>query len=108
MGTRGKDLQEATATQLRVEMATLKPPMTKQDMAARIGVAHNSVGRYLSGQRDIPMGVMIDMAEALGLTADELLKRAYIRIGVDVDAPALEEDVDTAPLQEEDVKESQA
>lgn len=63
-------------------MAMHEPPMTKQALGARIGIAHNSVGRYLSGKRDIPSVVMIDMAEALGLTTVELFRRAYVRIGV--------------------------
>ncbi len=40
------------------------------------------VGGYLSGKRDIPFPIFIDMSEARGLRADDLVRRAEGRAAV--------------------------
>lgn len=81
MGNRGESLQSATAAEIRAEMAALD--LDKQQLAGRIGVSHQSVGRYLRGERDIPFPILVDIADALNLDVRELLRRAYARIGLD-------------------------
>lgn len=81
MGNRADGLQDAFAAEMRAEMAALN--ISDSDMAERIGVSHQSVGRYKRGLRDIPFPTMVDIAEALGLDLREMLARAYSRIGVD-------------------------
>jgi len=71
---------EAVATVISMEMAAQKPRMTQGKLAAAIGIHRETLSNYLAGKRDIPMSVFVQIAEALGLTARELMERAEARV----------------------------
>lgn len=71
--------QEAIAEQLRAERAARG--LTIEELVARTTLHRSSVIRYLSGERDIKMSALFEMAEALGLTVPVLLLRAEERLG---------------------------
>lgn len=77
MGT-WDNLAAAVASQLRAERAAAQ--MTYKELADAAGMTEQSVMRYLTGKRDIPLPEFAKMAEALGLTPYELMKRAESRI----------------------------
>jgi len=70
---------EAVATVINMEMAAQKPRMTQGKLAAAIGIHRETLSKYLTGKRDIPMSVFVQIAETLGLTARELMERAESR-----------------------------
>ena len=78
MGTYGNDIQAALVKQVKAEMAA--QDMRQKDMAAKLGMQTSTLSRYLAGERDIPMPVVFGFADALGLTAIELVQRAERRL----------------------------
>ena len=78
MGTYGIDIQAALVKQVKAEMAA--QDMRQKDMAAKLGMQTSTLSRYLAGERDIPMPVVFGFADALGLTAIELVQRAERRL----------------------------
>ena len=53
------------------------------DLAARAGISKPSAYRYLAGERDLPLSVLLDFARVLGVPAAELLDRAQQRASSD-------------------------
>ena len=50
-----------------------------QQLADASGLAVQTVHRYLTGKRDIPVNVLADMCEALNVTAHDVVQRAERR-----------------------------
>ena len=83
MANYGEDIQSATATQIKAEMAA--KDWKQSDLANASGIPTSTLHRYLSGVRDIPLPVAINLANALGLSLVELIERAQRRLeGKDV------------------------
>lgn len=70
--------QGAIVAQLRAERAAAG--LTIDDLTARTTLGRASVTRYLSGDRDIPMKALFELAHALGLTPGEFIRRAEQRM----------------------------
>lgn len=69
---------QATATQVRVELATRD--WTQKDLAEKVGITRETLGRYLKGQRDMPMPTFYAIAEAFGYSPRELMSLVQDRI----------------------------
>lgn len=67
----------ALAAEMRVEMA--KKEWKQQDLADRLGLARESVSRYLSGKQQMPMDTYIRAADEFGVNPAELMYRAVDR-----------------------------
>lgn len=78
MSTYGERLETALATQIKVEL--VERGMDQKDLADLVGIERATLNRYLKGHRSIPMPVFFQVAEALGVSAHELMTRAEARI----------------------------
>jgi hypothetical protein len=72
--------QQALAAEIRAEAAAQR--ITAKDMQRATGVSSSAWSNYfVACVRDVPIGVVIAVAEALGMTGSELLHRAEARAG---------------------------
>ena len=78
MGTYGNDIQSAMAVQIKAEMAA--KDWKQADLANASGIPTSTLSRYMKGERDIPLPVFADIAQALGLSMVELAVRAQRRL----------------------------
>lgn len=78
MSTYGERLEAALATQIKVELA--ERDMTQKDLAEAVGVGRPAMNHYIKGHKSMPMPTFFRVAEALGLTAQELMQRAEARV----------------------------
>jgi DNA-binding Xre family transcriptional regulator len=78
MGNYGTDIQSAIAIQVKAEMAA--KDWKQSDLANVSGIPTSTLHRYLSGSRDIPLPVFVDICQALGLSITELVARAQRRL----------------------------
>lgn len=78
MGNYGTDIQAALVTQVKAEMAA--KDWKQPDLAEKSGIPTSTLHRYLNGSRDIPMPMVISMADALDLSLIELVQRAERRL----------------------------
>lgn len=78
MGIYTDKLPAATVEQLQAERGAKR--LTYKQLAEASGLKEQTVMRYLTGKRDIPLQELIAMTEALGLTLGELFDRATQRI----------------------------
>jgi len=65
---------EAVLAQLRAEMAVRK--MTAKDLAPRVGVHYATLLRYLSGERNLPVVVLGNILNTLGVGPGDFFERA--------------------------------
>lgn len=68
---------QAMATEMRVEMA--KKDWKQQDLADRVGITRESMSRYLSGKKQMPMDTYLRAMAAFGISPAELMHRAVDR-----------------------------
>lgn len=78
MGIYGDEYQAAVARELQGERAIVG--FTYDDLASSSGLNTQTVMRYLTGKRDIPMTALFEICKALGVTASEIFERAERRI----------------------------
>lgn len=78
MGTYGADIQAAMMTQVKVEMAAIG--WRQLDLAKAIGAPNSTLSRYLSGERDIPLPITVEIANALNISINDLAARAQARL----------------------------
>ena len=78
MNTYGERLEAALATQIKVELADRE--MEQRDLANAVGIESATLSRYMTGKRSMPMPTFFRVAEVLGLTAQELMRRAEDRV----------------------------
>ena len=78
MGIYGENLASAVAQQLRAERGAAG--LTYKDIAERTGLAEQSVMRYFTEKREINTSVLGALCDALGVTPQDLLRRAVERI----------------------------
>lgn len=78
MNTYGERLEAALSTQIKVELAERE--MEQKDLADAIGIESATLSRYMTGKRSMPMPTYFKVAEALGLSAQVLMRRAEARI----------------------------
>lgn len=68
---------QALKAELRAEKAAKE--LTYDDIAERSDMQKMTVHRYMSGTRDIPMGKLLLMCDALGVDVSALIERAEQR-----------------------------
>lgn len=78
MGIFAEKLPAAVAEQLRAERAVKQ--WTYKQLAEASGLTEQSVMRYLTGKREIPLPELAAMADGLGVTPVEMINRAVHRI----------------------------
>lgn len=78
MGTYGDNLAAAVAEQLRAERAAKR--WTYKDLANAAGMTEQTVMRYLTEKRDIPLPEFAALADALNLSPVDIINRAIERI----------------------------
>lgn len=67
----------ALVAEIRAEAAAQQ--LTTTTLAERAGISRPSAYRYLAGERDLPVSVLLDFARVLGVPASDLLDRAQQR-----------------------------
>ena len=78
MNTNEKAYWDAVSTVIRMELTAIG--LTQADMAEKVGVSRDAMGNYLRGKRDMPFGVLVKVAESLGLTPHKLFGLAEDRL----------------------------
>lgn len=71
-------LEAALATQIKVEL--VERGMDQKTLAERVGIHAVTMTKYLKNQRSMPVPVLIDIAETLGVSPRALMQRAEARI----------------------------
>lgn len=71
-------LEAALATQIKVEL--VERGMDQKTLAERVGIHAVTMTKYLKNQRSMPVPVLIDIADALGVSPRALMQRAEARI----------------------------
>ena len=74
----GEEFGQALAAQLRAERAA--SGLTQDALAKRVGVSKMTIRRYLSGERAVDVPHFVELADALGLSIDELIHRSKERV----------------------------
>lgn len=74
----GEVLIEAMGTQIRVELA--ERGWTQKVLAEKIGITRETLGKYMKGQRDMPMPVFYEIATAFGHSPRDFMKEVQERI----------------------------
>ena len=78
MGLYGDKLAAAVAEQLRAERAAKR--WTYKELATEAGLTEQTVMRYLTEKRDIPLPEFAALSDAFGVTPGDLMNRAIERI----------------------------
>jgi len=76
--TYGEQLESAVALQVKVELT--ERGMDQKDLAEAAGLERVTLNRYLKGHRSMPMPIFFKIAQALDMSAQELMSRAESRI----------------------------
>jgi len=71
------DYKNSVAAQLRAEISAAH--MSVSEFVRRSGIPRPTLDRYLSGERDMPLGVLYKASEILGVEPPTILKRAHDR-----------------------------
>ena len=82
MTTYGDRLEAALLVQIKVEL--VERDMTQQDLAKKMGIDKATLSRYMKGHTAMKMGTFYEIAEALGVTPQELMRRAGCRVEQEV------------------------
>ncbi|WP_104086520.1 helix-turn-helix transcriptional regulator [Arthrobacter sp. GMC3] len=64
------------ATELRVAIARMPEPPTNAEIATKAKISAMAVGRYLKGERAIPMPTYVAICEALGVNPAKIMADA--------------------------------
>lgn len=67
----------AMAAEMRVEMA--RKGWKQQDLADKVGITRESMSRYLSGKKQMPIDTFLRAMAAFGVNPAELMYRAVDR-----------------------------
>lgn len=78
MDTYGARLEAALSKQIMVEL--VERDMTQKDLAEVVGIGRPAMNHYIKGHKSMPMPTFFRVAEAFGLTPQELMRRAEARI----------------------------
>lgn len=76
--TYGEQLDKALATQLKVEL--VERGWEQKDLADKVGINRVTMSHYMTTKRSMPMPTFVKVAELLGITPSELMKRAEARV----------------------------
>ena len=57
----------------RIRMLLEEQHLSQKDLAQKAGITEASMSKYLSGERTPRIDVVVNLANALGVTADELI-----------------------------------
>lgn len=78
MTTSGELLEAAIAKQIKVEL--VERGLDQKGLAELVGVHAVTMSKYMKGTRSMPMPTFFAVADALGLSPQELMRRAEARI----------------------------
>lgn len=78
MGTYGNDINAAMIAQIGAEMGARG--WNRNELAKRSGISTSSIYRYMDAERQMKLGDIADIAEALGMDYFELSTRAQRRL----------------------------
>ena len=73
-GGEGRARQAALTSEIRAEMGVRR--WSGAELASRAGMNQNTLWRYLSDMRNMPVPVVIEIAQAFGWKFSELVARA--------------------------------
>lgn len=76
MDTEVVDTTQKIATQLRVAIAKKNTAPTNQEIAEKANISAMAVGRYLKGERAIPMPAYVAICAALEVDPVEIMRLA--------------------------------
>lgn len=64
-----------------IKMEMVGKDLTQKDLADRVGIHRETLSRYLNAKAgyNMPIGVVFQIADALGLSARDLIERAESR-----------------------------
>lgn len=82
MTTYGDRLEAALLVQIKVEL--VERDMTQQDLAQKMGIEKATLNRWLKGHTAMKMSTFYELADALGITPQELMQRAGSRVEQEV------------------------
>lgn len=68
----------ALSTEIR--MGLVSKGWNQQDLAEMVGITRESMSRYLSGKKSMPMPTFFRVADAFGVSPRELMYRAELRV----------------------------
>ncbi len=57
----------------RIKMLMNEQKLTQKELAKRAGITEASMSKYLSGERTPRIDIIVNLANALGVTTDELI-----------------------------------
>lgn len=63
-----------------IKMEMVGAGLRQQDVAEAVGIHRETLSRYLGGKKEMPVGTFFQVAETLGLSAQEIMSRAEARI----------------------------
>lgn len=69
---------QALASAVRAEAAAKE--VSRAELARMINVEKGVIYRYMRGEREFPLSILYEVAEALGTTVDDLASEAYRRM----------------------------
>ncbi|HCF98946.1 MAG TPA: hypothetical protein DEV93_00200 [Chloroflexi bacterium] len=78
MTSYGESLEAALSIQIKVELA--ERGMDQKGLADAVGINRVTMSHYMTGKRSMPLPTYFKVAEALGLSARELMQRTEARI----------------------------
>ena len=81
MTTFTSELEAAIADQIQVIARRSDPRITQGDMAKAAGVGREAMNNYLTGKRAMPLPVLLNVCELLGVDLNDLATRAYAQLG---------------------------
>lgn len=70
------EVTQRIATELRVTIARMKNAPTNAELAAKAGVSAMAMGRYLKGERAIPVPTYVAICQTLGANPGALMAEA--------------------------------
>ena len=71
-------LEAALAIQIKIEL--VERGLDQKTLAERVGIHPVTMTKYLKNQRSMPVPVLIDIAEAVGVSPRVLMQRAEARL----------------------------
>jgi len=69
---------QALASAVRAEAAARD--VSRAELARMISVEKGVMYRYMRGEREFPLSILYEVAEALGTTVDDIAREAYRRM----------------------------
>lgn len=75
---------------LKLKELRKKKKLTQADLAEVIGVSQVTMGRYETGEREMPYETLFQLADFFGVSIDEMLGRVPLEVVVNENHPTAE------------------